>query len=125
MPGPDSTIKAGAQRQLISILQPVRAGYSTSGTQTVLTPFAIYVPAEISPAAARDIVRSGQTVTQTEIPITMRWMPGIQSNFIIQRLESQNGVYTVQAQYIVKGILNVDERNRKMTLVCLGIGLNQ
>lgn len=126
MPGNDSSIKAGQQRHLVHILVPTTGPVGPTGSTIAYMPIAMFVPAEISPASATDSIRSGQTVSQTEIPVTIRWIPQIVNESRLQFVESQpgSGVYTITSIYVVKGILNIDERNRKMTLACLGLAGN-
>lgn len=125
MPGSDIHIKAGSQRQLIRIMQPVAGPIGVSGSTTVLQLFAGPLPAEIAPASARDTIRSGQTVQQIAIPITIRYMDGVQANMQVQRVQSRQGVYYATATYVIRGIINVDERNWKLTLMCEALGANQ
>jgi len=135
MPKGDITTKAGALRHLIHILQPQVGTPGTVGGTTNYVPYAQFVPAAIEPASARDSIRSGQTVSEIIVPITIRWMPGvfangtysqISGNYRVQWLESfQGGGYVVVAQYIVTGVINVDQRNWKITLACIALGLNQ
>jgi head-tail adaptor len=126
MPGNDSSIKAGQQRHLVHILIPTAGPVGAGGSTKVFTPIAMFVPAEISPASATDSIRSGQTVSQTQIPVTIRWIPQVVNESQLQFVQSQPGssVYTVTSVYVVKGIINVDQRNRKMTLACLGLAGN-
>jgi len=72
----------------------------------------------IDPTAAEDIIRSGQIVSQQEIPITIRWQPGITSSM---RVVSDD----TSSTFVIKGIINHEDRNVLLTLLCLGIGSNQ
>ena len=129
MPGSDIRVKAGAQRQLVQIMQPMPGPIGAAGATTTLQLFAGPLFAEISPASARDLMRSGQAVAQTAVPITIRYQPGmetkIRANMIVQRMQSKQGQYYVTSSYIVQGLLNVDERNWKLTMMCLALGANQ
>jgi hypothetical protein len=49
----------------------------------------------------------------------------IRANMIVQRMQSKQGQYYVTSSYIVQGLLNVDERNWKLTMMCLALGANQ
>ena len=131
----DISIKAGALRHLCNILQPVPGPSNVTGPSTAYVLFAGFdistgvgqaVFAEVSPASARDIIRSGQDVSEVIVPVTIRWMLGVQPNFRIQFLQRVPGIsgYTVTSQYVVQGLINTDERNWKMTFACLGLALN-
>jgi head-tail adaptor len=129
----DISIKAGALRHLCHILQPVTGAMGITGPTTNYVPFAQFVPAAIEPASARDMIRSGQTVSETIIPVTIRWMPnvslpaapGVLANFRVQFVRSWQGNYSVVSQYEVQGIIEVDERSWKVTLACIALALNQ
>jgi head-tail adaptor len=134
VPKGDIAIKAGTLRHVVNIMQPVLGPVGVAGSTTTYQLYAGPIPAAIEPASARDVIRSGQTVSQVVIPITIRWMPGMNQNgnwvnlsgqFRIQRLESWQGSYQVVAVYEVQGVLNADERNWKVTLACIALGLNQ
>ena len=125
MPGSDIRIQAGKQRQLIRIMQPVPGPVGAAGATVIMQLFLGPIPAEIVPVSARDLIRSGQAVAQVIVPITIRYCRGVAANMIVEHLESKQGVYSVVGTYVVQGILNVDERNWKMTLACLALGANQ
>lgn len=135
MPKGDIAIKGGALRHLINILAPVAGAVGTTGATNQYELFAGPIPAAIEPTSAKDIIRTGQTVSEVLVPITIRWLPGMTNSlgvyqtingaFQVQRLESFRGAYRVVATYIVQGVVNVDERNWKLTLMCLGKATNQ
>jgi head-tail adaptor len=135
MPKGDISIKAGTLRHLIHILRPTVGTPGTVGGTTNYVPYAQFVPAGIEPASARDSIRSGQVVSEVIVPITIRWMPGvfangtysqISGNYLVQWLQAFPGMgYIVTAQYIVTGVINADQRNWRITLACIGLGLNQ
>jgi hypothetical protein len=92
----------------VHILPPVAGSAGVSGSTT--TPQLL--PAAIEPAKA------------SQATITMRYMPGVLKNSIIQKMESQQGKYKVVAQYEVLHAINVDERNIKLELVCRQVALD-
>ena len=133
MPGSDIRIKSGSQRQLVNIMAQVPGPGGMAGANTVLSQVAGPISAEISPATARDMIRGGQTVSQTITPITIRFLPApngppgvslVAAGMVVQRVQSTQGKYYVTGSYTVQGIINVDERNWKITLACVALGAN-
>ena len=110
-------MNAGALRHPITILQAAITTDQSGQVEDWQNP-SVYLQAwaEIAPASANDVIRSGQIVSQVMIPITMRYYPGITSNMRVLYKDST---------YIIKGILNVEERNRALTLMCLALGDNE
>lgn len=121
MPTSDS-IRAGDMRHVITLLKPRSTDDEgnpiTDASGAAITYVAVYknVPAAIDPLRATDVIRSGQTVGQVTIPITIRWMPHVTADMLVQW---QQGNYTIQ------GIINEGERNRKLVLMCLALGNQQ
>ena len=108
---------AGDLRHPITIIQAAITSDQSGQVEDWENP-SIYVRAwaEIAPASANDIIRSGQTVSQVMIPITMRYYPGITSNMRVQYNDNT---------YIIKGILIEEERILILTLMCLALGNNE
>lgn len=113
------SIKAGDLRHSITIFAQTIVDGKAGKIPTYTTPFAENVPAAIEPMSATDVLRSGQAISEVNIPITIRYLPGIQANM---RIQFNNG--TTNPIYIVQGIINVDERNRRLTLACKALGPN-
>lgn len=78
-----------------------------------------YVFAKISPVHARDIIEGGQNVSDVEIPVTMRYHPLIQANCRIVKYLGRT------ATYIIKGAVNIDERDVLVEWSCLALGTNE
>jgi len=72
--------------------------------------------AAIEPATAKDVIRSGQTTSQVATPIRMNWMSGVTSDM---RVIANGNTYEIQ------GILNPQELNVTLTLMCVALGANQ
>ena len=121
MPATDS-IRAGDMRHVITLLKPQSVDSAgnpitdASGAAVNYVPVYTNVPAAIEPLRATDVIRSGQTVGQVAIPITIRWMPNVTADMRVQ---------WQQGNYIIQGILNEGERNRKLVLMCLALGNQQ
>ena len=110
---------AGSLRHRIDILQRVPT-LGMAGTATSLQPFLANVPAAIEPASASDTIRSGQDVSEVNIPVTIDFYPGIRSNMVVRF----NRAGSVE-QYYIKGIINPEERNVSLILMCLALGENE
>ena len=76
-------------------------------------------PAGISPLSARDIINYGQQTSEAEVPIKIRYNPffPVAANMRVY-FPSHNSTYVIQ------GIINKDERNRSLTLMCIALGAN-
>jgi SPP1 family predicted phage head-tail adaptor len=74
--------------------------------------------AEILPASASDVIRSGQAVSQVQVPIRVRYRREIAAEMRVVRLASGD-------QYTIKGMLNLQERNRWLILMCVALGPNE
>ena len=72
--------------------------------------------AAIEPARGRDVIKSGQTVTELPLTIGMWYQPGISSS-----MEVQSGANI----YVIQAIENVLEMDVVLVLVCLALGSNQ
>lgn len=74
--------------------------------------------AEIKPLRAEDVIRSGQTISEVEIPIRIRYQPGIAANMRVVRVSTGD-------TYLIRGILNMQERGRWLILMCIALGANE
>lgn len=74
------------------------------------------IMAAIGPVSGKDVIKSGQTVTQLFVTVAMWYQPGILPNM---RVVSDNG-----AVYIIQSIENALELNVAITLNCIAIGAN-
>lgn len=120
-PDSDSSIRAGALRHLISIYSVAPASppvYSEGGVLSVRTPLYQNVRAAIDPDRASDRIQSGQTVSQTYTPITIRWMSGIVGGLQIDFTDKLSPTVT----YIVQGVKDVEQRHRMIEMECLLLG---
>ena len=90
--------------------------YNTAGQNLSWQTF-LYAAAAISPMSAKDIINYGQQTSEAEVPIKIRYRPGILPNMRVY-FPANNSTYVIQ------GILNKDERNRSLTLMCLALGSN-
>lgn len=115
----DVRIRAGSLRHPITIYNAAAPTspptYNDAGQVLVATPFAVNVMAQIAPQRAGITVRAGQQVTETGIPITIRYMAGVSSSMTITSQISG-------AQYLINGIINIDERNVVLELQCIAFG---
>lgn len=106
------SIDAGRLRHRVTILQPtVTSGIA--GAEVDYTALCTCYAA-IEPASATDVIRAGQTVAEVQVPITIRYRSTVQPDMLVQRADG--------SRYVIKGIINVDERNVLMTLMCVGLG---
>ena len=71
-------MQGGELRHIISILQaPIISGPAGNQEDWDNPIVVCYQYASIKPASASDVIRAGQTVTQVETPIEIRYYPGI------------------------------------------------
>lgn len=124
MPVQDA-VRAGDLRHIIHILEPVTK--DSSGKQLTNIAGAVvqyrikypYVQAAIEPAKATDAIRTGQTATLLYTQVTIRYIPDVRPTMRVQWIEGNN---IIKGNYIIQGILDEQERHRKLTLVCLALG---
>jgi hypothetical protein len=121
-PDGDSVIRAGALRHLVSIYSnaPSSPPVFTEGG-VLITRTALYqnVPAAIDPERATDKIQNGQTTTETLIPITIRWLPGIVGGL---EVDFQDNISGPVVTFIVQGVKDVEFRHRLLELECLQLG---
>lgn len=114
----DVRVRAGGLRHVITISQLGPTDPPTnSATGPILVPTVFAVTrAQISPERSVDRISNGQTITQTFIPITIRYLPGVTAGM---QVTAPNG-----SQYVIQGVVNAGERNIVMELECLALGTN-
>lgn len=109
----------GQRRHLITIQSLTQASpptYDASGALVTNWTTFLSTWARILPNRATDVIRNGQTTTQTFLVLNIRYRAGILSNM---RVSWTNGTYVIQ------GIENVEERNQELNLICLALGANE
>ena len=115
MAGTDS-IQAGKLRHRIHIDRPTGTCKPTIGKAGAEIGWSLLfenVPASCEPVKATDMIRGGQDVTQVIVIVTIRFMVGVKPNMRIR---------WKQGNYIIQGIVNEEERNRKLIMTCLALG---
>lgn len=105
----------GEYRHQVTIMKQA-PGTDKSGAVMSWVKFAACYAA-IDPASARDMIRSGQTTSEVETPIRMNYLKGVTSDM---QVWAANG-----SKYVVRGIINPQEMNVSLTLMCVALGLNQ
>jgi head-tail adaptor len=124
MAGSDSSIKAGELRHYGTILAQNNTPDASGNTVAYLpVPSLTNFQCGIDPKAARALIRNGQTTSQTTIPIQMRYVDGILPNMQFQWVRGPAWASTTQT-YVIEGIENVEERNRKLILTCVALSQN-
>jgi SPP1 family predicted phage head-tail adaptor len=121
-PDADIRVRAGSLRHYVtfnSLLPTSPPTYGPTGETLTWQPVFINVPAQIGPEQSTDVVRDGQTVTETTIPISVRYMDGINSSM---RITWQNK--NVTKTYTIRGAINFDERNVLIQFNCIAYGQN-
>lgn len=114
------SIDPGKLRHLVTIQSygPTNpASFDAAGSVNGWTDFTTAY-AFIDPMHAEDMLRAGQASAQVEIPITIRWQPGITAGM---RVISND----TNSTFVIRGIINHEDRNVLLTLTCLGIGANE
>jgi hypothetical protein len=101
-------LDAGEMVHQVTLLQQVDSS-DEGGPIVSTTPFAT-VYAKIDFTSATDVVRGGQTVTETLLTVSMWYLDGVLPSMQVQ---AQNGIY------IIRGILNVLNMNVVLKLECL------
>lgn len=105
----------GEYRHQITLMQQTPT-VGKSGAEMAWKKFATCYAA-IDPATAKDVIRSGQTTPQVAIPIRMNWMSGVTSDM---QVWAANG-----SKYVIQGIINPQELNVTLTLMCIALGANE
>lgn len=106
-------LSAGELRHSITILAPTLITDST-GNVPSYSVFLSDVRAKIDPLHGLELIRSGQDISQVFIAVSIRYVPGITSQMQIQTDEGAN--------YTIRYIENVQQRNRVLKLICLYLG---
>lgn len=101
----------------IQSLQPTDPPTYNAAGQVLTWQTFLYAAAAISPMSAKDIINYGQQTSEAEVPIKIRYRPGITANMRVYFAANDS-------TYVIQGILNKDERNRSLTLMCLALGNN-
>lgn len=114
----DIRVRAGSLRHPITIQQRVPGSpptYNNAGPVLEPVPVLVNVMAQIQPSRTAQMVRPGQTVTETVIPITIRYNANVTANMEV--------VFNGNL-YRIEGIIDFDERHWLMELECLALGPN-
>ena len=104
------SLNPGELRHRVTVLAETVIA-TAAGTDTALAPV-VSAWAKIEPMKGTDVIRSGQSVTQLPVIVSMYYDARVQPNMQLQAL---NGRYAIQA------IRNVLELNAVMELTCLAI----
>ena len=118
MPWP--AIDPGKLRHLLIfyLAQPTSpASYDAGGPVTAPTEI-LRAYGSSDPATASDVIKGGQTVSEAFIPLVVRYDSRIQQNMTVLNT-------TTNSTYVVRGIINHEDRNVLLTLQCVAIGANQ
>lgn len=112
-------------RHRVAIQQQVEANppATDAGGPTMIWQTIFWCWAAIDPLGGRDLISNGQTASEVEIPIRIRWRYGVTSAMRVKRPPMEGDVQG--AAYIIRGIRNVQERNIWLDLSCVAIGPNQ
>jgi SPP1 family predicted phage head-tail adaptor len=104
------TLNSGDLRHRVTVLAET-VTTNAAGTDTVLSPV-IAAWAKIEPMKGTDVIRSGQSITELPVIVSMYYDARVQPKMQLQTL---SGVYVIQA------VRNVLELNAVMELTCLAI----
>ncbi len=104
------TLNSGDLRNRVTVLAET-VTTNAAGTDTVLAPV-ITAWAKIEPMKGADVIRSGQSITELPVIVSMYYDARVQSKIQLQTL---TGIYAIQA------VRNVLEMNAVMELTCLAI----
>jgi len=99
----------------ITILQPSVGSDISGAVAGGYTPF-VTTYAKITWLRGIDTVRAGQDTAQIYGVITIVYQAGILPGF---RVQTRNGTYIIQS------IVNPDELNVRLDMLCLGLGVNE
>lgn len=91
-------------------------GSDVSGTVSGSWEAFVTTYAKVTWLRGTDVIRSGQDTAQVYGVITIVYQPGITSGM---RVQTRNGTYAIQS------IVNPDELNVRLDLICLALGENQ
>jgi SPP1 family predicted phage head-tail adaptor len=104
----------GEYRHQVTLMRQ-RPTVGISGAEMEWVKFATCYAA-IDPASAKDVIRSGQTTSQVATPIRMNWLSGVTSDM---------QVWANGNKYVIQGIINPQELNVTLILVCVALGANE
>jgi len=118
MPWP--SIDAGKLRHLLIFYSQAPANpvaYDAGGPKTSTTEVG-RAYASSDPNDAGDVIRGGQTVSEESIPLTMRYQSWVKPSLIVTN--TTNG-----SSYVIRGVINHEDRGVLLTLKCVAYGANQ
>lgn len=113
MAGSTITFNPGELRHRISLLKESTVT-DISGTSVQWAEFAT-TRAKIYTLSARQVLQAGRDISETVVMVEIRYRADLPA---AMRVQTRNSTYTVQA------IENVEERNIKLVLTCIGLGTN-
>lgn len=110
-------ISAGLLRHSITLLeQSISSDISGAATTYAPDDPPITARAMIQYVSGKELLASGQDVSQVVLKVTIRYRPEFAPN---KRIQGPNG-----NQYIIQAIDNVNGMNVYMILLCMGVGGN-
>jgi len=107
-------MRAGELRRRVTIQQRTTTLDTYGGQSTAWTDFAKNVPCSISPLNGRELMAAQAVNSEVSHTISMRYLAGLTA---AMRILYGTRVFNIQ------GVINVDERNREMTVLA-SEGLN-
>lgn len=109
----------GSYRHRIEIqnLLPTNPPTTNAAGQVLTWQPLLRVSASIDPSSAKDMIQSGQQTSEAEVPIKIRYRPGIAANMRVYFPSNDS-------TYVIQGIINKGERNRTLVLMCVALGTN-
>jgi len=112
------SIDPGELRHRITFLAPL-AGTDASGAMVsyVAANPPVTARAKIEIPSGTDTIKSGQDISAVVALVTIRYQASVSQN---QRFVTEQG-----STFIIRAIKNLEDRNRVLEMVCVGLGANE
>jgi SPP1 family predicted phage head-tail adaptor len=112
--GYSPVLMPGRMRHFIKILVPTLQQDTTGGTQVTQDAVVAKTWASIEALTATEKFAAHEFISEVSHKIVIRWRRGITAKMRILMSSNQR-----KRLFLVEGILNPDERNKSLTLMCI------
>lgn len=111
-------MRAGRLRHRVTIQRRVESRNSFGEQIATWEDVAYNVPASVEPLQGREYFAAAQVQSTVEVRIRLRYMPGIRTTMRVLHAVEVVGSPQAVRYYNIEAVLNIDERNRELNLMC-------
>jgi phage head-tail adaptor, putative, SPP1 family len=110
---------AGSLRHRIRIERKQESRNDFGETTWAWVPFTPWIPASIEPLQGREFFAAQQVQGALSARIRIRYVPGVRTSMrAVHEIEVGAGSPSVARYYNIEAVLNLNERNREIHLMC-------